>query len=68
MFAKIAKVGLLSMLEIIHSGHELGRAFNSQNGLPVTVAYCITCTGHFHGCYCEIDGCMNCEVLDEVEV
>lgn len=56
------------MFDVIHDGHETGRAFNSQNGLPVTVKYCVTCTGHFHGCYCEIDGCINCEVLEEVEV
>ena len=58
----------MTTLEIIHDGHELGRAFNSQLGLPMTVLYCIECAGHFHGCYCETDGCLNCEVLELVEI
>lgn len=56
------------MFDVIHDGHDLSRAFNSKNGLPMTVRYCITCSGHFHGCYCEVDGCINCEMLEEVEV
>lgn len=58
----------MTTLEIIHDGHHLGRAFNSQHGLPMTVLYCTDCAGHFHGCYCEVDGCINCEVLETLEV
>ena len=58
----------MSTLEIIHDGHRIGRAFNTQHALPITVLYCITCAGDFHGCYCQVDGCLNCEALEEVEV
>ena len=59
---------LMTLLEIIHEGHQIGRAFNTVKAIPLTVVYCITCTGHFHGCYCEIDDCLNCEALQEIEV
>ena len=56
-------------LEVLHNGHQLGQAFNSQGALPVTVVYCIECAGHFHGCYCEdIENCFNCEALQEVKI
>lgn len=58
----------MMMIEIIHEGHSLGKAFNTEMGLPLTVRYCITCAGDFHGCYCQVDGCINCEVMEEVEV
>lgn len=58
-----------TLLKVIHNGHQLGKAFNSRNVLPLTVIYCITCAGDFHGCYCEdIENCFNCEALQEVEV
>lgn len=56
------------LIEIIHEGHSLGNAFNTVHGLPMSVRYCITCAGDFHGCYCVVDGCINCEALEEVEV
>lgn len=57
------------LLEIIHAGHEINKAFNSKNGLPQTVIYCVTCAGDFHGCYCEtLSECINCEPLEKVEM
>ena len=54
----------MTILEIIHNNHSIGRAFNTQYGLPMTVVYCITCAGDFHGCYCNnVEQCENCEAL-----
>lgn len=59
---------MISLLEILHDGHSIGRAFNTQHGIPITVRYCITCAGDFHGCYCDVVGCINCEEMEELEV
>ena len=56
------------MFNTIHDGHDVGRAFNSNKGESADYIYCITCTGHFHGCYCDDVECINCELLQEAGV
>ena len=56
------------LINIIHDGHAMRKAFNTQCGIPQTVIYCATCAGEFHGCYCDLENCANCEALETLEV
>jgi hypothetical protein len=56
-------------LQVLHNGHKLSKAFNTQSGLPLDVIYCTDCAGHFHGCYCDdVENCFNCEALPEITI
>ena len=55
-------------LQLLHVGHQLGKAFNSKNNSQKSVMYCKDCAGEFHGCYCEdLENCLNCEEVAEFQ-
>jgi hypothetical protein len=59
---------MIKSINLLHQGHEIGKAFNSMSNGQKSVMYCKECAGDFHGCYCEdLENCLNCEIVSEFQ-
>jgi len=61
---------MTTLLEQLHNGHSIGKAYNSFNSnTQITLLYCRDCGGDFHGCYCDdVENCFNCEQIEDIHL